>query len=123
MLEKLTARVIGLLAALIALVAIPPLLVRSCDIHRNKAAQSRVEAGQAGAASNSAADAIGTVAASGQAAAASEDLTRSNEKEIRNAKGSNAAVDPAARDAGRRALCLRRAYRDDPQCRMLKPHS
>jgi Flp pilus assembly protein TadB len=110
-------RLIGLIAALIAIIAIPALLVRSCDVHRSKAAQSRVERSQAEAASNSAADAIATQERSSAAAAASEDLTRSNEKDIRNAKGSNAAVDPAARDAGVRALCKRRAYASDPRCK------
>jgi hypothetical protein len=114
-------RLIGIIAALIAIIAIPALLVRSCDVHRSKAAQSRVERSQAAAASNSAADAIATQERSSAAAAASEDLTRSNEKDIRNAQGSNAAVDPAARDAGVRALCLRRAYRDDPRCRVQQP--
>jgi hypothetical protein len=76
-----------------------------------------VERSQAEAAANSAADAIGTVAASGEAERASEDLTRINEQQIRAAEGSNAAVNPAARDAGIAALCRRQAYRDDPRCK------
>ena len=40
---------------------------------------------------------------------------------IRNAKGSDAAVDPAVRDAGVRALCLRNASRNDPKCRVQQP--
>lgn len=122
MLEQLSARVIAIIVGVIALVLIVGFTVRSCDKRHARAAQSRVERSQAQAASNSAADAIATVARSGEDSAASEDLTRSNEKDIRNAKGSNAAVDPAARDSGLRALCLRRAYRDDPKCRVLKPH-
>jgi Flp pilus assembly protein TadB len=89
---------------------------------RSQAAQSRVERSQAEAQSNSSAAAVNTVAASGEASAASEALTRSNEKEIRDAKGSDAPVDPAARDAGLRALCLRRAYSADPKCRVQQPH-
>jgi hypothetical protein len=76
-----------------------------------------VERSQAEAAANSAADAIGTVARSGEAERASEDLTRTNEQQIRAAEGSNAAVNPAARDAGIAALCRRQAYRDDPRCK------
>lgn len=110
-------RLIGLIAAVIAIVAIPALLVRSCDRHRSQAAQSRVNAGQAGAMSNSASDAVNTVAASGEASAASEALTRSNEQQIRAAQGANAKVDPAARDAGINALCRRQAYANDPRCK------
>lgn len=95
--------------------------VHSCDVRHNKAAQSRVEASQAQAASNSAADAIGTVAASGEASAASENLTRSNEQQIRAADGANDKVNPAVRDAGIAALCRREAYRNDPKCKGVKP--
>jgi FtsZ-interacting cell division protein ZipA len=121
MLERLSTRVIAIIVAVIAAVLIVGFTVRSCDKRHAQAAQSRVERSQADAASNSAADAIGTVAASGAQEAASEDLTRSNEQEIRNAEGSNAAVNPAARDAGLRSLCRRPAYRDDQRCKLLKP--
>jgi hypothetical protein len=95
--------------------------VRSCDNHKQEAAQGRVDRGQAGAASNSAADAVNTVTGVWSNAAASEELTRQNEKEIRNAEGANDPVNPAARDAGLRSLCRRPAYRDNPKCRMLQP--
>jgi FtsZ-interacting cell division protein ZipA len=95
--------------------------VHSCDVRHNRAAQSRVEASQAQAASNSAADAIGTVAASGRNEAASEDLTRSNEQQIRAAHGANDKVNPSVRDAGIAALCRRQAYRDNPKCKGAKP--
>lgn len=110
---KLIAYIVGGLL-LIALVAFG---VRSCDSRHSKAAQTRVEASQAQAASNSAADAIGTVAASGEAERASEDLTRSNEQQIRGADGANDKVNPAVRDAGIAALCRRQAYKDDPRCK------
>jgi hypothetical protein len=110
-------RLIGLLAGLIALVAIPALLVRSCDNRHARAAQSRVERSQAEAASNSAADAIGTVARSGEAAAASEALTRANGEQIRAADGANQKVGAGVDAAGRAALCRRQAYADDPKCK------
>lgn len=91
--------------------------VHSCDVRHNRAAQTRVDSAQGEAASNSAADAISTVARSGEAERASEDLTRTNEQQIRAAEGSNAAVNPAARDAGIAALCRRAAYRNDPRCK------
>jgi len=120
-LRNLSARAIGLIVGVIVLLLAVGLFVRSCDKRRSQAAQTRVERSQAEAASNSAADAVNTVARSGEAERASEDLTRKNERDIRNAKGANTAVDPAARDAGLRALCLRRAYRADPRCRVFKP--
>jgi ABC-type protease/lipase transport system fused ATPase/permease subunit len=113
----LTARAIFFIVGLLVLIGVVAFTVRSCDKRHSRAAQTRVERSQAEAAANSAADAIGTVAASGEAERASEDLTRINEQQIRAAEGSNAAVNPAARDAGIAALCRRQAYRDDPRCK------
>lgn len=113
----ITARLIAIAVGVIVLIAVVGLTVRSCDARHSKAAQSRVDASQAQAASNSAADAIGTVAASGEAERASEDLTRSNEQQIRGAEGANDKVNPAVRDAGIAALCRRQAYKDDPRCK------
>jgi hypothetical protein len=110
-------RLIGLIAGLIALVAIPALVVRSCDSRHSKGAQTRVEHGQAEAASNSAADAIGTVARSGEASAASEGLTRSNAEQIRAADGANQKVGAGVNAAGRAALCRREAYKEDARCK------
>jgi ABC-type protease/lipase transport system fused ATPase/permease subunit len=110
-------RLIGMIAGLIALVAISALTVRSCDKRHARAAQSRVERSQAQAASNSAADAIGTVARSGEASAASEDLTRSNGEQIRAADGANQKVGAGVDAAGRAALCRRQAYANDPKCK------
>ena len=91
--------------------------VHSCDVRHNKAAQARVERSQAEAASNSAADAISTVARSSEASEASEQLTRDNERAIRAAPGASDKVNPAVRDAGIAALCRREAYRNDPRCK------
>src|SRR5436190_15778918 len=119
--KEIAARSVAIVVACAFLLFAIIMTLAYCQNQRSKGAQSRVEQSQAGAQANSSADAIGTVANRGADEAASEDLTRSNEKDIRNAKGSNAAVDPAARDAGLRALSMRRAYRDDPQCKLLKP--
>lgn len=110
-------RLLGIVAGLVALVVIPSLIVRSCDVRRNKAAQSRVESGQAQAASDSAKDAINAVEASGGRETASEDLTRSNDQQIRAAQGAGEKVNPAARDAGIAALCRRPSYASDPRCK------
>jgi hypothetical protein len=118
----ISARIIGAVVGAVALIVGLALLVHSCDVRRSKDAQSRVNAGQAGAFQNSASDATSTIQNTANEAVSDEELTRKNERDIRNAKGSNAAVDPAARDAGLRALCLRRSYRDDPKCRVFKPN-
>jgi hypothetical protein len=89
-----------------------------CQKRRSEAAQARVERSQAEAASKSAEDAIGTVRRSGESEKASEELTRSNEKEIRNAEGANDPVNTAVRDAGLRSLCRRPAYRNHERCKL-----
>jgi hypothetical protein len=89
----------------------------ACQKMRSMGAQSRVDSAQSGAASNSAADAIGTVARSGEAESASEEVTRSNQRDNRGAQGANDPVNPASRDAGIAALCKRSAYANDPRCR------
>lgn len=107
------------IAGLVVLVLILGVLqVRSWQQDRLRAAQSKIDRGQAGAARESAADAVNTVGNVAEAQRESEDLTRSNEREIRDAEGANDAVNPAVRDAGLRSLCRRAASRNDPRCRV-----
>lgn len=108
------ASVIGL--ALIALLFAVTLY--QCDKRRNEKAQSKVDSAQSEAATNSAADAINTVSEAGQREAVSEELTRSNEREIRAAEGAAERVKPGVNYAGRSALCRREAYRNDPKCQV-----
>lgn len=108
-----------IVAAVVALILVLGFLqVRSCTQAREKAAEARVERGQAGAGKESFKDAIATTGNVSAAQTAGEDLTRSNEKEIRDAKGADAAVDPGVRDAGLASLCRRAAYRDSERCRL-----
>lgn len=88
---------------------------------RQQAAQSKVDRGQAGAARESGADALNTQGAVNQRDRTSEDLTRTNERNIRDAEGASDAVKPGARDAGLASLCRRAAYRNDPRCRVRQP--
>ena len=111
-----TRQAIALFALGIVLLVMTGLLLRSCEKRRSAASQARVERSQAEAASNSARDAIGTVAGVGRNEAASEALTRENEGNIRAADGANDAVKPGVRDAGIAALCRRKAYQNDPRC-------
>jgi hypothetical protein len=113
---EIGAKLIAIVVGVILLVLIVGFTVRSCDRRHSKAAQTRVERSQGEAQSNSAADAIATVSRSGEAERASEDLTRSNEQQIRGAEGANDKVNPAVRDAGIAALCRRQAYANDPRC-------
>jgi Tfp pilus assembly protein PilW len=114
---SIAGRTIAMIVGAILLVAAIVMFTRSCDNRRNQAAQERVEEGQANAASNSAADAIGTVAGAGDREAASEDLTRSNTRDIMNADGAKDPINPGLNAAGRRALCQREAYKNRPECR------
>ena len=112
--SKTVARVAVALIAIILVLGF--LQVRSCQQARQQAAESRVQRGQTEALSNSAQDALATQGRSQAQERASEELTRSNEKEIRHAEGANDAVNPAVRDAGINALCRREAYRNRPRC-------
>jgi hypothetical protein len=113
----ISARIIAMIVGVILLIAAVGLFVKSCDNRRSRAAQSRVERSQAEAASNSAADAINTVTGVGTNQAASEDLGRTNERDIRASEGANTKIGAGVNAAGRAALCKRAAYRDDPKCK------
>lgn len=79
-------------------------------------AEAKLGREQTGAAIASGADAVDTVAGVNAGEADSDTLTRSNERDIRNAPGAAAPVDPAAAAAGKRSLCKRAAYRERPEC-------
>lgn len=114
--NEIAGRTIALVVGVLVLIAAVTFGVTQCDKRRNQAAQSRVDNAQSGAASNSAADAIGTVARSGEREAASEDLTRQNERDIRAADGAGDRVNMGVHSAGLKALCQRAAYRNEPRC-------
>lgn len=92
------------------------LVLRSCQTAGTARTKAKLATGQAGAAIESGGDAAQTIGNQAAAEAATDALTRENEHAIRTAPGANAPVDPAARDAGLRALCRRAAYRGDPKC-------
>lgn len=82
----------------------------------NAGIETRLAAGQAGAALASGRDATNVVGNRMDADAASDIITRENDHAIRNASGADAPVDPALRDAAFASLCRRAAYRGDPRC-------
>lgn len=106
------ALVVGLFVVAILIFAVPSCLQKQ----RSERAQARVDQSQADAASESAKDAIGTVARSGEEQAASEDLTRQNEQAIRAAEGANVKVSPAIQNVGIVSLCRRAAYANELRC-------
>lgn len=107
--------------AAILLLALIAFGVNQCSKRKSEAAQARVSASQAEAQSDSARDAITTVARSGEETAASEQLTRDSERAIRAAPGADARVDMGVHSAGLAALCKRAAYKDAPRCAPFQP--
>lgn len=118
-LSKTVARIA--IAAIAIILVLGFLQVRSCQQERQRAAEARLQQGQMGAQGESAKDAIATQGKAGERERQSEELTRTNEREIRNAQGASDPVNPAARDAGLRSLCRRAAYIDSERCRVFRP--
>ena len=118
---EIPTRLLFFILGVILLVVATVWFVQSCDSRRNKGAQSRVDTSQQGAATNSAADAINTVTGVGSNQAASEELGRDNERDIRAAEGANSKIGAGVSAAGIRALCKRKAYADDPKCKEMRP--
>lgn len=87
---------------------------------RSERAQARVDRGQVAAATASAGDAVNTVGQAADREAASEALTRANERDIKAAPGAEVQVSRQVDAAGRAALCRREAYRNQPQCKGIK---
>lgn len=119
--REIATRTIQMVGGAIVLLVVLSLLLWQCDRRRSEKAQDRVDDAQVEAAQNSAADAINTVEQAGKREASSEDLTRSNEREIRGADGAGDRVKPGVDYAGRAALCRREAYKNDPKCQKKVP--
>lgn len=94
----------------------------ACNAIRGRDAQIKVDNAQHGALLNSAVDALNTQAAVSQNTVASQEVSRENERNIRNAEGSNQRVDPRANAAGLSGLCRRASHRNDPACRVQQPN-
>lgn len=118
--REIALRTIALVVGIILLMLAAALIPGCLSKWRSERAQSRVEASQAEAASNSAADAINAVSEAGKRETASESLTRDNERDIRAADGAGERVQPGVDLAGRRALCRRPAYANNPECKEIR---
>ncbi len=112
-------RPIVILIGAVLLFVLGALLVNAITGGAVAKALARLQGNRADAALESGRDAVNTVGDQGAAERASDDLTRSNEDEIRNAEGSDAVVADPAHAAGIRSLCRRAAKR--PECLQLAP--
>lgn len=116
----LTARLVTLAVAVLVNVTAVTFGPAACQRMKSLATQSRVDREQGRAAIESGNDAGEMIAGAGQREAGSEDLTRANEREIRAADGAGNRVGAGVDAAGRKALCRREAYRNDPKCAIFK---
>lgn len=91
-------------------------LVASLTSGKSAKVEARLGANQVEAATESGADAVETIGKQMAAEGTHDTITRENDDAIRNAEGADAPVAPAVRDAGRRSLCRRAAYRGDSKC-------
>lgn len=117
---EIAGRTIALIVGGIVIVVLAILFLSQCEKRRNEHAQARVDNAQSEAATNSAADAINTVSEAGQREAASEELGRTNEREIRAAPGASDRVNAGVNTAGLQALCKRQAYSNSERCKIFR---
>ena len=110
-------RLAGGIAAVILIVALV-LFLRSCGAApaRQEVAQAKVGEAVAQGTVGAARDATAITGNTMDQAAAIDRQTETSNATIKTASGAATPVDPAAALAGLRALCLRRAYHDQPRC-------
>lgn len=82
----------------------------ACNRIRGLQAENKLNVGRSDSFANSAADAVVTQGRVNQDERASDEISASNEKDIRNAQGADQTVDPAVRDAGFASLCKRASF-------------
>ena len=104
---------LGVLVLIIALAG-----PAACRKLHTEQARARLGEEQRQAASKSGQDAVATVGAAADREQQSDHMSEDHEKQIRNAPGAEAPVDPAVRDVGLGNLCRRAAYRDSEWCRL-----
>lgn len=100
----------------IGITAMALVVLTQCTSTRQKAAVARVEGRQAGAAMESAADAINTVSTAAQRDQATDQTHEENADAIRAQPGAAVPVDPAIARAAIDGLCRYSSYRNAPQC-------
>ena len=110
-------RIAQIAGGVILIVAIV-LWLRSCGAApaQRAAAQARIGEAVAEGTAGAAQRATEITGNTMDQAAAIDRQTEANNVTIRSATGASAPVDPGAASAGLRALCMRRAYHDQPGC-------
>ena len=121
MMPKPDMAIVLRVAGALLLVLLIVLAVNTCQKKNTLEAQSKMDKAQTGAVIESSKDASNVQATVAANDAATADVSRQNEKEIRDAKGADAVVDPAVLAARLNSLCRRAAYRNDPACRVQQP--
>lgn len=112
-------RILLIVGAVVLLALI--IALSQCQSARDAGTRADVSEGQAGAAVENGADAVGTVGAVAGRDAGTDQITRENADAIRNAPGADAPVDAGLRDAGLASLCRRSAYRSRAECVQFAP--
>lgn len=118
--NPLTARLIAGAALVLLILAVVIGGPAACSKINSMRAQHRLDTAQGEALSNSAADAVNTQGSANARERSSDDLTAANRKDILNAQGADAAVNPAVRDAGLASLCGRKSYSNSERCKLLR---
>ncbi len=93
----------------------------ACRRMQRISAEARLQEEQGEAATASGRDAVRTSGDAALRERQSDHLTTRNEREIRNAQGSEAPVARNVTDAGLGGLCRRTAHRDSQRCRLRQP--
>lgn len=119
---KIGLKLLAITAAAILVILAFTLGPAACNRIGGLETQVKVDSGQHGALVNSVHDATGTISNVSADEANGVRIGRTNEEEIRNAKGADMRVDPGANAAGLRALCRRSSHAHDPACRVQQPH-
>jgi hypothetical protein len=103
------------IGAILAILLLGFLQVRSCERERSAKFQHKVDAAQSGAFSNSAQEAIATQSEVNRNEVSAADQTRKNAEEIDNAKDADTRA-PDAYAASLKALCSRPINRNRQRC-------
>jgi hypothetical protein len=112
----LAGRIAAGLAVLVILITVWWLIIGRPAHDRRVAAEAKAAAIVATGQAAAARDAVAIVTDSAKTERAIDAQTQENSDAIHAAPGAGAQVDPGVDAAGRRALCLRHALRDQPAC-------
>ena len=113
--QYLTLANAAILAAALTAVVLVGLAVK-LGYDRKARVEISLGKNQTDAAIKSGQDAVATVASQAASETAGDQLTKENERDIRNAPGASAPVTSELHRAGLDSLCRRAAYRGSEQC-------